>query len=86
MAAEQCAEDEHLVTELVPRVIAHLANRHGAPAGESTDLLDNELLLQVLLPPTRTALSPALFHPGAQHGPCVSFMPMCRSRHGCISG
>jgi len=44
---EQCLADEHLVSELVPRVIAHLANRHGAPAGESTALLNNELLLQV---------------------------------------
>eukprot|EP00892_Ulva_mutabilis_P004909 jgi/Ulvmu1/2790/UM140_0020.1 len=47
VGAKQCLADEHLVAELVPRVIAHMANRHGTPAGESTTLLDNELLLQV---------------------------------------
>lgn len=52
----QCLADEHLVAELVPRVIAHLANRHGAVAGESTAMLDNELLLQVTAP-TRPAFS-----------------------------
>lgn len=49
VGAKQCREDEHLVMALVPRVIAALANRHGAPAGEASTLLDNELLLQVAL-------------------------------------
>lgn len=49
VGAKQCREDEHLVMTLVPRVIAALANRHGAPAGEASTLLDNELLLQVAL-------------------------------------